>query len=233
MLFILWTYFYQLTIKHHQRNIRKYRAQGDYEKERAEIRTAQDAWADALIKKAKIKINVSGTENIPEGTVLFVSNHQSYWDIPVFLAAIRGKQFGFIAKSDLSKLPSYGEWMIDIRCVFIEREDTRASLKAIEEGINLLKQGFSLVIFPEGTRSKGREMGKFKKGSLRLATKTGIPIVPITIDGTYKAYEEKGYLQPASVSFKIHKPIETKGMSRKEIAELPEKVEKIIRDGLF
>ena len=131
----------------------------------------------------------------------------------------------------MAKLPSYGEWIIDIRSVFIEREDARASLRAIEEGINFLKQGFSLVIFPEGTRSRGGEMGEFKKGSLRLATKIGIPIVPVTIDGTYKAYEEKGYVQPATVSFKIHKAIETEGMNRKEAAELPAKVEQIIREG--
>lgn len=231
--FAIWVYRYQLSIRHFQKNIRKFKAEGDLEKERIEIRRAEDSWGDALTRKAKIDINVSGLENIPKGPVVFVSNHQSYWDIPVFFAAVRSKQIGFVAKANLSKIPAYGSWIRDVRSVFIEREDARASLRAIEEGIGLLKQGFSLVIFPEGTRSKGHGMGEFKKGSLRLATKAGVPVVPVTLNGTYRAFEEKGYIKPASVSFIVHKPILTKDLEKKEASNLSEKVEEIIRNGLL
>lgn len=230
--FGIWFYMFLGTLRKIKKNIIKYREEGNFEAERAEIRLAEDLWGAALTRKAGIKINVSGTENIPDGPVLFVSNHQSYWDIPVFFASIPDKQIGFVAKNELAKLPAFGPWISDVRSVFIQREDARASLRAIEEGVELLKLGFSLVIFPEGTRSKGKNPGEFKKGSLRLATKAGVPVVPVTLDGTYRAFEEKGYIRPAEVSFIIHPAIPTKDLSKNEAGELAEKVEQIIKRDL-
>ncbi len=230
--FVIWFYSFLRTIEPIRINIKRYRKEGNLELERQEIRRAEDAWGDALIKKAGIDLEVSGALELPVGPVVFVSNHQSYWDIPVFFAAIKMKQFGFVAKEDLGKIPGFGKWIADIRSVFIIRDDARASLRAIEEGVKLLGQGFSLVIFPEGTRSKGPEMGEFKKGSLRLATKAQVPIIPITLGGTYRAFEEKGYVTPAKVKFEIHPPVYTSGLTRKEASSLPEKVESIIRKSL-
>lgn len=149
-----------------------------------------------------------------------------------FFASIPDKQIGFVAKIELAKLPAFGQWISDIRSVFIQRDDARASLRAIEEGVELLAKGFSLVIFPEGTRSRSATPGEFKKGSLRLATKAEVPVVPVTLNGTFKAFEEKGYIQPANVDFTIHPAIYTRGLPKKEAGELADKVEKIIRDGL-
>lgn len=230
--FVTWLAFFIMTLKPIKVNIGKYKAQGEYDLERAEIRKAEDAFADALLPKAKINLKVSGAEKVPQGPCVFVSNHQSYWDIPMYVAAIRNKQIGFVAKEELGKIPVFGSWIADIRSVFIKRDDMRASLRAIEEGVELLKEGYSLVIFPEGTRSRSQRMDEFKKGSLRLATKAEVPVVPITINGSYKAYEEKGYVMPAQVDFHIHDPIETKGMTRKEASDLAEVVEKIVRDKL-
>jgi 1-acyl-sn-glycerol-3-phosphate acyltransferase len=229
--FMLWFYLFLAKIKYIQNNIRRYKAEGNHEAEREEIRKAEDTWGQAIIKRAKITLRVSGLENIPDEPVVFISNHQSGWDIPVFFAAIPKKQFGFVAKSSLSKVPGIGPWIKDIRSVFIEREDARASLRAIEEGVELIQQGFSLVIFPEGTRSRGSEMAEFKKGSLRLATKAGVPVVPVTLNGTYTAFEEKGYVQPATVDFTIHPAIITKDLTKKEAADLAAVVEETIRKG--
>ena len=230
--FLIWFVRFLSTIKPLKLNIKKYKAGGEIDLERAEIRKAQDAFADALLDRVKIKLNVSSDGDLPEGPCVFVSNHQSYWDIPIYCAAIRNQQIGFVAKEELRKIPIFGSWIEEIRSVFIIREDARASLRAIEEGVELLKQGFSLVIFPEGTRSKSREMADFKKGSLRLATKAGVPVVPITLNGSYKAFEEKGFVQPAVVDFHIHKPIETAGMDRNQASNLAETVETIVRDHL-
>ncbi len=230
--FLIWFYGFLRTIKPIKINIRKHREAGDHEKERTEILKAENAWGRALVKRAGITLNIKSAEALPEGPVVFISNHQSYWDIPVCFAAITEKPFGFVAKESLRKIPVFGSWIEDIRSVFIKRDDARASLKAIEEGIELLKQGFSLVIFPEGTRSKGSEIKEFKKGSLRLAIKAEVPVVPITIYGTFRAYEEKGYVRPAEIDIIIHPAIDTRGMARKEAAELPERVEGIIRSAM-
>ena len=92
----------------------------------------------------------------------------------------------------LSKIPIFGKWVTRIRGIYIHRGDARASLKTINEGVEYLKQGFSLVIFPEGTRSRSSAMAEFKHGSFKLATKARVPIVPVTLNGGYHTYEETG-----------------------------------------
>ena len=133
----------------------------------------------------------------------------------------------------MSKIPIFGKWVSRIRGIYIHRGDARASLKTINEGVEYLKQGFSLVIFPEGTRSRSSAMAEFKHGSFKLATKARVPIVPVTLNGGYHTYEETGKVtKGCHIDFMVHKPIETKDMSRAELAELPAAVEQIVRDGL-
>lgn len=226
-------YFNLRHLRYFHFRIKKYRDSGEYEKEREQILNSTTTWGRGIMKKYKISLNVTGLENIPEGPVLFVSNHQGYADIPVYCAIITMKQIGFVAKVSLGKIPVFGTWIKDVRSVFIERDDARSSLKTMEEGIELLKKGFSLIIYPEGRRSRGPQMAEFKKGSLRLATKSGVPIVPVTLNGTYHVYEKKGYVQPgAVVDFHIHPAIETKDLSKAEQNGLAEKVEDLIRTKL-
>ena len=223
--------FFMVTIKGLHHSIRRCRAEGNIEEEISEIRKAEDAWGSFLCDNVGVKLRVSGLENVPDGPVVFVSNHQSYLDIPTFFKAIPHKQLGFVAKKELTKMPIFGSWILDIRGVYIERDDLRATLKAFDQAAEFLSQGFSMVIFPEGTRSRKSEIGEFKKGSIRLATKAGVPIVPVSFDGTYRGYEETGAVRPTTVDFVIHPAIETKGMSKQETAELSDVVEEIIRKG--
>ena len=226
-------YFNLRHLRYFHFRIKKFRDSGDYEKEREQILNSTSTWGRGIMKKYKITLNVTGLENIPEGPVLFVSNHQGYADIPVYCAVITMKQIGFVAKTSLGKIPVFGEWIRDIRSVFIERDDARSSLKTMEAGAELLNKGFSLVIYPEGKRSRGPQMGEFKKGSLRLAAKSGVPVVPVTLDGTYNVYEKKGYVQSgANVFFHIHPAIETKGLSKSEMNSLAERVEAVIKNKL-
>ena len=140
--------------------------------------------------------------------------------------------FKMFAKEELGKLPFFGKWIARIRSVFIERDDPRASLNAIKKGIEYINDGFSLVIFPEGTRSRGPDPGPFMKGSTKLATKPGVPIIPISLNGSYRMFEEEGRIRGAKISLMIHEPIETKGMSRDEEKHLSDRVEKIVTDGV-
>ncbi|MBQ3074431.1 MAG: 1-acyl-sn-glycerol-3-phosphate acyltransferase [Clostridia bacterium] len=223
-----------LWVEKYRRQAKRFKEQGNFEEERKALLASTSLWGKMTMRLFKVDLHVTGRENLPQrGPVVYVSNHQAYGDIMVYCAVLDTVQFGFVAKNVLEKVPLYGGWIKRIRSVFMDRDDARASLRAIEEGIDLIRNGFSLLIFPEGTRAKGGPMKEFKKGSLRLATKPGVPVIPLTIEGSWRLFEEKGTAQHhMRVDVTIHPPIETAGMSRHEAAELPEKVEEIVRGGM-
>ncbi len=221
------------SLKKYKNGIFSARAAGNVEEERSYILKATSNWGAFVMNVFQTDVHIHGEENIPsEGPVVYISNHQSYADIPLCCMVLNKIQFGFIAKKELSDLFLYGEWVENIRSVLIKRDDPRASLRAIEKAVDFIHEGFSILVYPEGTRSKGPKMGEFKRGSLRVATKSGVPVIPITINHTWRIFEEKGYPQKASVDITIHKAIETKNLSKVEIAELSDKIEEIIKEGL-
>lgn len=217
-----------------RRQIDAAREAGKDEEERAYIREACDNWSDALIKTFGMDVHVTGKENLPkEGPVVFVSNHQGYADIIVLMNALDTIQFGFVAKDDLIKIPLFGKWILRIRSVSMHRDETKEAVKAILEGIKYIKKGFSLLIFPEGTRSKGPEMGEFKKGAFKLATKPKVPIVPVTVHGSYRAFEDNGVFKGSRVDIVIHPQVETKDLGKQDESALVNQVEGTIRDSLL
>ncbi len=217
----------------YKRAIDQGRRTGDLEMEKENMLKATRKWGRDFVQNFHIDLDIQGQEHLPrEGAVVYVANHVGFADIPILCAALPHLPFGFVAKDDLGKIPFYGTWMKRIRGVMMKRDDPRASLKAIAQGIEHLKLGFSLVIFPEGTRSLGGDMKDFKKGSLKLATKARVPIVPITIQGTSAIYEDRGILSSAPVSVKIHPPIPTQGLSKEEEAGLSELVHETIKKAL-
>ena len=143
------------------------------------------------LKLSGCKVNVIGKENIPQdGPVLFVGNHRSYFDILIYHEAI-GKPLGFLAKKEMEKVPLLSTWMRFVYCLFLDRENPKEGLKTILQAIAYVKKGISICIFPEGTRNKGEEltMLPFKEGAFKIATKTGCPIVPISMNNTAEIFE--------------------------------------------
>lgn len=199
------------------------------------VHEAAKKWARKLVQLTGSSVRVSGEEHIPkEGAVLFVCNHQGNFDIPILLGFI-DKPKGFISKIEIKKFPIIGSWMQMMNCVFMDRKNLRQQLNAINEGAEHLRKGYSLVIFPEGTRSKSNKMNKFKPGSLKLATKTGVPIVPVTIKGTYKIMENNlfGYLlKPAHVEVIISPAIYTKATEKIDVNQLAAQLEETIANHL-
>lgn len=214
--------------------IERAQAAGDKETEKELLIKVCSDWVNWLMDKFNTTIEVTGQENIPEGPCVFIANHQGYCDAMAMLKAAEGKQVSFIAKDALEKVPLLGDWVIRSRGLLIPTNgDTRESLKVINKGVEYLKEGYSLVIFPEGRRSWGPEMNEFKPGSFKLATKPGVPIVPATISGTYKIFEEHEKIMSGQhVTVKVHPAIETKGMSKEDQKDLQDRVYKIIHDAL-
>ena len=209
------------------------REAGKMEEERALLADVLDRWSSEVEKKFDMHLTVEGKENIPESACAFYVNHQGYGDVPTMFRVCSGKQVGFVAKDDAEKLPLIGRWIKASQGVFIKRGETREGLKAIKEGAEKLKNGYSLIIFPEGTRSHCSDMADFKPGSFKLATKAGVPIVPVTINGSYHMFEDRDVItNGAVIDVIVHPAIETAGMSRADQNQLPERVEQIVRDGL-
>lgn len=184
---------------------------------------------DFTSKVAGITYDIKGYENIPDGPVLYTANHQGIFDAFVMLTKMR-EPCGFFIKKEAASIPILSIWMKKMKCVFVDRENPREAVKAINEGVKLIESGRSLVIFPEGTRSRSGDLGEFKNGAFKIAQKTGCPIVPVAIDGTYKILEEHKRVRKAHVKVRILPPVEVKDMSREEFKTIAPKVREIIKN---
>ncbi|WP_231505656.1 lysophospholipid acyltransferase family protein [Bacillus sp. EB01] len=153
------------------------------------IHATPKRWSRNIMKLTGSKVTVIGEENIPKGAVVFISNHEGDFDVPVLLGYL-SKPFGFISKVEVKKVLIMRKWMELINCVFMDRGDRRQAIASLREGAEMLKKGHSLVIFPEGTRSKGGVVGMFKSGSFRLPKDGEVPIIPISIQGTSNVFEK-------------------------------------------
>ena len=164
-------------------------------------------------------LTVKGMENIPDQPVLYVGNHRSYFDIVTGYVVVPG-QTGFVAKKEMEKIPFLRDWMRNVNCLFLDRKDIKAGLKTILEGIEKVKGGSSMWIFPEGTRCKAEdptEMLDFKEGSLKIAEKAGCPVVPVAITGTADILEKHfPFIRPSHVTIEFGKPFYIKELPAEE-----------------
>lgn len=170
------------------------------------------------------KVTVIGEENVPKDTpVLYIGNHRSYFDIIITYARCPGLT-GYVAKDNIARVPLLSHWMRRLYCLFLNRTDVKEGLKTILIGIDQIKNGISMCIFPEGTRSKGAselDMLPFKAGSFKMAEKTGCPIVPMAIIGSSNILEDHfPSVHKTHVVLQYGKPILLNELSKDEKKQL-------------
>lgn len=163
------------------------------------------------------KTTAIGLDNIPaDKPVLFVGNHRGFFDVIISYTYIKGRA-AYVAKKEMMKVPILRTWMTNIKCIMLDRSNTRAALKAILSGIDYIKNGTSLVIFPEGTRNKGEGVLEFHAGSFKLAEKSGCLIVPVVQNNTSTIFEDqKPFIKSAHTVIEFCNPIDMSVMSTDE-----------------
>jgi len=190
-------------------------------------------WCKGIICITGCKVTVEGRENIPKiGGVCFVSNHVGIFDIVLALAYI-GRPFGFIAKKELLFIPMLAMWVSFLGGFFIDRKNIRKAIKTINNGIRKIEKGGGMLIFPEGTRSKGRGLLPFRSGAIKLATHSLATIVPMAIKGSYDVFEKNYRVHAVPVHLTFCPPIATAEMSPNERRhELADQVRAVIEETL-
>lgn len=178
-------------------------------------------WAfKVVILLSGVKLTVIGEENIPKDTaVLFIGNHRSYFDIVLTYARCRGLT-GYVAKKEMLKIPLLSRWMKFLHCLFLDRSDVREGLKTILTAIDKVKSGISIMIFPEGTRNKNEselDLLPFHEGSFKIATKSGCPIIPVSINNSSALFEDHlPYVKKAPVIIEYGEPIYVKELPKEQ-----------------
>ena len=181
-------------------------------------------WLNPLMKSAGVDFVVKGKENIPGNeAVIYAPNHQGIFDMPALILNTP-TPCGFIAKKELQKVPIVRTWMWLLDCVFIDRENKREARVAIKESIELINKGRSMVIFPEGTRSRDGVPLPFKSGVMMIAKETKAKIVPVVLEGIIDRFEGTGNITPGTVTVTFLPAIETENLSRDEMKAMPDQI---------
>ena len=228
----LFVYLFGYMIVHYAtlRRAERALAAGDLDTVEQIVKANIPRWSRGILHVTGARMTVEGQKNIPAGPCVFVGNHRSYYDIPILLTALDAPH-GILAKEELEKIPLLNRWMKLLGCVFVKRDDIRASVKALNDATAIVESGRSFVIFPEGTRYKGEEggAGEFKAGAFRIAIKTGVPVVPVAISGARGLFEGHGLrATPGDIRVRILPAIQTAGMSKAEQKQLPDAVRQTI-----
>ena len=173
-------------------------------------------WALSILKVTGCTVTVTGKDNIPKkGGVCFVANHTGYFDI-ILMFACCGRPVGFIAKRELIFIPFLNAWIYMIGGQFLDRSSARKALRSIHKGVERIKSGGGMIIFPEGHRSKGAGLLPFHPGSLKLATMAEAPIVPVAMKGSYDVFEKNYRVNRVNAKVVFCESIDTAGLPPEE-----------------
>jgi 1-acyl-sn-glycerol-3-phosphate acyltransferase len=164
-------------------------------------------WARGSLFIMGTKAQIVGAEHL-RGPAVFVSNHQSLIDV-VFVPALLPKTTSFVVKKELLRVPFWG-WALSSTAIMIDRNNPSQAIASIREGLRRLRKGWSVVVFPEGTRSTDGRLQRFKKGAFHIAIETRLPVVPIAMEGAYDIVPKHHTLpRPGTIHVTVGKPIDT------------------------
>jgi 1-acyl-sn-glycerol-3-phosphate acyltransferase len=182
-------------------------------------------WSWLILKTSGIRVKVKRLENVDTGkTLVFVANHQSAMDIPILFVYLP-VQFRFVAKRSLFLLPFLGWHLRRSGHIPVDRGKPHEALRSLDQAAKKIREGRSVVLFPEGQRSRDGQIGPFKGGTFYLAIRAGVPIVPITLNGTRAVLEPDTYhVRPGQTELIIHPPISTEGLVAKDVDALSRRV---------
>jgi 1-acyl-sn-glycerol-3-phosphate acyltransferase len=189
------------------------------------------AWAQAILFISGVTVKVTGLERIdPNRSYIYMSNHQSNFDIPVLLGRFP-VQFRWLAKAELFKIPIFGRAMRGAGYISIDRANRVSAIESLNTAAQTIRNGASVMIFPEGTRSRSGQIQPFKKGGFVLAVDAQVPIVPILIRGTYPIMPKGSFLiRPQAVSIDVLEPVETAAYRRKDKDALMARIHQAMTD---
>lgn len=190
-------------------------------------------WGRSLLIISGVRVQVEGLEKIdPHQAYVFAANHQSQFDIFVLLAHLP-IQFRWLAKKELFRIPIFGLAMKGAGYISIDRSNRKEAFRSIDLAAARIREGTSIVIFPEGTRSLDGRLKSFKKGGFHLAIKAKRPIVPVSISGTFSILPKKGFkLTPKNARLFIGEPVPTEDVTANERGWLISEIRRRIQEHL-
>lgn len=188
-------------------------------------------WAKSILWVSCIRVKVNGFQ--PEWAKrpnIYMSNHQSNFDIPVLLSALP-VQFRWLAKAELFKIPIFGSGMRGAGYISIDRSNRKSAFRSLIQAAKMIRNGTSVMIFPEGTRSSDGQLLSFKKGGFVLAVDAGVPIIPIAVSGTHEIMPKGRWLIcRRAVRIDIGSAIRTSGYTYKTRDDLMARVRNAMAD---
>jgi 1-acyl-sn-glycerol-3-phosphate acyltransferase len=171
-----------------------------------------------------LRFSIQGTDKIEPGkSYIITPNHQSHTDI-LALVCVLPIRFRWVIKKELLKIPLFGWALGSTGAISLDRSNREESVKRLQDGTSKLQGGWSVLIYPEGTRTSDGQIQPFKKGPFMMAVQSGIPILPVTCNGAFKVLRKKTLeIRPGHISVTIGNPIPTEGLTEKDVPELMKK----------